>query len=201
MQLYALSTASPVTGALSMFFFSIGTVPAMLGFGLLSGKFGKNLKGAVLKFSGILVIFLGLIAMERGLSMTTFDISDLTQILSERSGNTAQSSKEIAATDGVIATINGNYQEVTITVTPSGYQPIIVQKGMPVKWNLQASEENLTGCNSGIIAKDFKIDKTLSVGDNWVDFLPLESGTYRYTCWMGMIRSKIYVVDDLNQVK
>ena len=36
MQLYALSTESPLKGAFSMFLFSIGTVPLMFGFGALS---------------------------------------------------------------------------------------------------------------------------------------------------------------------
>lgn len=194
MQLYALSTASPVTGALSMFAFSLGTTPALFGFGLISGRFGKQLKGPVLKFSGVLVILLGFMAFERGLSMTTLDLSTtLTQ--------SAQSEKVVSSEDGIVATLKDGYQEVTINVTPSGYQPIIVQKGIPVKWNLYASEENLTGCNSGIVVKAYGIETDLVPGDNWVSFTPDESGNFRYTCWMGMIRSQIHVVDDISTVK
>lgn len=194
MQLYALSTADPVTGALSMFAFSLGTVPALFGFGLISGRFGKQLKGTVLKFSGVLVILLGFMAFERGLSMTTLEIPATI-------GNTATEAQQLTAADGVVATIKDGYQEVTITVTPSGYEPIIVQKGLPVKWNLKAAEADLTGCNSGIIVKEYGIETGLVPGDNWVEFTPDASGSFRYTCWMGMIRSKIHVVDDLTTVK
>ncbi len=196
MQLYALSTANPVTGALSMFFFSLGTVPAMFGFGILSGTFGKQLKGPILKFSGLLVIFLGLIAMERGLAMSSINMTpDFSQITG------SQNQTNVSASDGVVATLKDGYQEVVINVTPRGYEPIIVQKGIPVKWTLRVTAENLTGCNGGIISDDFGIDKTLGVGDNLVEFLPSESGKFRYTCWMGMIKSKIFVVDDLTSVK
>ena len=33
------------------------------------------------------------------------------------------------------------------------------------------------------------------MGDNIIEFTPTEAGTYTYSCWMGMLRSKIYVVN------
>ena len=37
-------------------------------------------------------------------------------------------------------------------------------------------------------------------GDTVIEFTPTSSGTFPFSCWMGMIRSKITVVDDLNAV-
>jgi plastocyanin domain-containing protein len=37
----------------------------------------------------------------------------------------------------------------------------------------------------------------LEVGDNIIEFTPDKSGVIPYSCWMGMIRSQITVVDDL----
>ena len=42
MQIYALGTGSFVMGAASMFFFSVGTVPLMFGFGVLSSILSKK---------------------------------------------------------------------------------------------------------------------------------------------------------------
>ena len=60
MQLYALGTGSALTGAISMFLFSLGTVPLMLVFGAISGILSKGYTKQLLKFSGILVVVLGL---------------------------------------------------------------------------------------------------------------------------------------------
>ena len=58
MQLYALGTGSALAGALSMFVFSLGTVPLMLIFGAVSGLLSKGYTKDILKFSGILVVIL-----------------------------------------------------------------------------------------------------------------------------------------------
>ena len=33
-------------------------------------------------------------------------------------------------------------------------------------------------------------------GENVIEFTPEETGTVNYTCWMGMIRGKIFVTDE-----
>jgi hypothetical protein len=40
------------------------------------------------------------------------------------------------------------------------------------------------------------MQKKLELGDNVVEFTPTRSGAFLYTCWMGMIRGRITVVDD-----
>ncbi len=42
MQIVALASANPFTGALSMFFFALGTIPLMLGFGSIVAGLGKH---------------------------------------------------------------------------------------------------------------------------------------------------------------
>ena len=68
-QLYALGTGSFMAGALSMFFFGLGTIPLMFGFGVistfLSGKFTRKM----MKASAVLVMVLGIIMLSRGLSL------------------------------------------------------------------------------------------------------------------------------------
>jgi sulfite exporter TauE/SafE/copper chaperone CopZ len=70
MQIYALGKGSFMAGALSMFLFSLGTVPLLFAFGavgsMLSAKFTKNM----LKVSAVLVIILGVVMMNRGMSFT-----------------------------------------------------------------------------------------------------------------------------------
>ncbi len=181
MQLYALGTGSVLAGAMSMLMFSLGTVPLMFGFGALSTLLSKRFTNKLMKVSAVLIIILGIVMLNRGLS------------LSGVSTAVAASSKA-----GNIAVIQGDYQEVTIDLMPGKYAPIVVQKGIPVRFNIKAAKENLNGCNNAVIIPRLGIEKPLSPGDNIIEFLPEETGSLPYSCWMGMIRSSIKVVEDLS---
>lgn len=88
-----------------------------------------------------------------------------------------------------------------MTKLSSGYyEPIKVQKGIPVRWTIKAQKSDINGCNNEIIIPAFNMSKKLEPGDNVIEFIPTESGSFTYSCWMGMIRSKIIVVDDMNNV-
>jgi hypothetical protein len=185
MQLYALGTGSIFKGSLSMFFFSLGTTPLMLGLSTLSsfisGKMGVQLK----KLSGVLVVLLGVVMFNRG-----FDYSFITN-LSKPSFN---------SNNVTILVIKDGYQEVTTRFENGRYKPIVVQKGIPVKWTIVIEDGDLNGCNNSILIKEYDIKKDLEYGDNLVTFIPDDIGKFKYTCWMKMIASSIYVVDDIESI-
>ena len=56
-------------GALSMFLFSLGTVPLLLGFGAISAFLSAKFNRRMLKASGVLVMALGLVMFTRGVSL------------------------------------------------------------------------------------------------------------------------------------
>lgn len=182
MQLYALGTGSFTDGALSMFFFSVGTVPLVFGLGavssILSGKFTHRM----LKFSMVLVVVLGVIMVNRGLSLSGMSLS----IASANTGNVAQ--------------VTGDVQEITTQMESGRYTPIIVQKGIPVKWTIKADADDLNGCNNPMTIPELNKQIELVPGDNLIEFTPEEEGDIVYTCWMGMISSKIKVVSDITKV-
>lgn len=70
MQMIALASGSPLLGALSMFLFSIGTVPLMLGFGAVISALGKQFTEKILYAGGILVAVLGLAMLSQGGSLS-----------------------------------------------------------------------------------------------------------------------------------
>ena len=183
MQLYALGTGSFIAGATSMFFFSLGTVPLLFGLGALSTILSKKFTYNLMKFSAILVIILGVGMIFRGMSLSGFN----TVLASTGNAN--------------IAKIDGNVQTVSIELGSNKYQPVIVQKGIPVKFIINAEQDNLNGCNNPMVISQFDIEKKLTADENVIEFLPEQIGTISYSCWMGMIRSSIKVVDDITQVK
>jgi len=97
-----------------------------------------------------------------------------------------------------IAVIKNDIQEITIELKSRAYEPIVVQKGIPVKFNIKATEESINGCNGTVVIPAYGIERTLVPGDNVIEFTPEEEGTIAYTCWMGMIGSTIQVVADLD---
>lgn len=182
MQLYALGTGSFLMGAASMFLFSLGTVPLMFGFGALSTLISQKFTHRMMKVSAVLVVVLGLTMVGRGFSL--FGITIPTP--SRASGS------------NVAKVING-IQEVTTTLESGRYQPIVVQKGIPVRWTINVKADDLNGCNNPITIPKYNLEKRLVPGENIIEFTPKDEGTITYTCWMGMISSTIQVVSDLKK--
>lgn len=185
MQLYALGTGSFTAGALSMFFFSLGTVPLMFGLGAASSFLSSRFTHRMLKVSMVLVVVLGMLMVNRGLNLSGLSFSSIS----------------LASTStGSIAAIAEDVQVVATTMESGNYAPIIVQKGIPVQWTIKADAGDLNGCNNPIIIPELNRQIELVPGDNVITFTPEEEGDIVYTCWMGMISSKIKVVSDLAQV-
>lgn len=186
MQLYALGTGSVVKGALSMFFFSIGTVPLMFGFGaitsLISGKAGKK----IMKLSAALVMVLGIIMINRGLA------------LSGISFNLGQIEKEISKVDET--NIQDGKQIINLTIESNEYisDVKIVKAGVPVRINLDVMSVN--GCNNPMVIPKYGIEINLMSNDKVIEFTPDEEGPLTISCWMGMITTKLVVVNDLSEV-
>ena len=178
MQLYALGTGSFVQGALAMFFFSLGTVPLMLGLGLFLSKMSAYSRSFVYKIGGALVIVLGLNMTISG--MATLGINP---------------TLSTDSTTRVEASIVDGVQVVEFDLERRNYEDIVVKKGIPVKLVINTNQGTLNGCNRSLILKDFGIEQDLTLGENEITFTPSNTGTYTYSCWMGMIRNSIKVID------
>ncbi|MDR1650156.1 MAG: cupredoxin domain-containing protein, partial [Synergistaceae bacterium] len=105
----------------------------------------------------------------------------------------ASSSQAVSPNTAVVNT--SGVQEVTTPLSRRGYPAITVRAGTPVRWNLSAEQGAINGCNNAIVIPEFKIEKRLRAGDNIIEFTPTKAGRFRYSCWMGMIRGTITVVD------
>ena len=191
MQLFALGTGSAAKGALAMFVFSIGTVPLMLTFGALSGLLSKGYTKKILKFSGVLIIVLGLIMGNRGLALAGININPITAFAS----NSAGSSNPYVAK----ATLQDGIQIINMTADNNGYAPnaFYVQKGIPVRWIIDGKE--LNSCNNAIVARGLNLERKIKKGENIIEFTPGDKDI-NFSCWMGMISGVIKVVDNLDSV-
>lgn len=76
MQLVALASGDPLTGAISMFAFSLGTVPLMLGLGSIVALLGRAFTRTVMKIGAVLVVVLGLSMLSQGGSLSGLLLPD-----------------------------------------------------------------------------------------------------------------------------
>ena len=84
MQLYALGTGSAMAGAISMFLFSLGTVPLMLVFSLTAALLPRKLVPVMIKASAVLVMFLGVVTFARAATLAGVFFSGKYSIYGER---------------------------------------------------------------------------------------------------------------------
>ncbi|MDR1839803.1 MAG: sulfite exporter TauE/SafE family protein [Treponema sp.] len=186
MQLYALSTGSPVRGGISMFLFCIGTVPLMFALGaasgFLSGAKGHDFSRRVMYAGAILIAAMGLVMFSNGWNLAGFDnpLNRMAAVNSSRS-------------EGSAAIQNG-VQIINSTLLPNRYPAIVVQQGIPVRWIINAPQGSINGCNNRFIIREYGIEHTFKYGENVIEFMPGKTGRFSYSCWMGMIRSSITVV-------
>lgn len=185
MQLYALTTGSFISGALTLFVFALGTLPALLGIGVLASvtsSHGKVYRWFML-IAGCVVLLLGLYNVKNSLNLLGIRTNALF---------TQSSEKSIGST----STVEGDVQVVHMAVDGIDYVPsnITIQKDIPVEWVIDGS--GAIGCTSVIAIPSLGISKTLSTTDyTIVRFTPTKEGRLSFTCGMGMAYGEFNVVN------
>jgi sulfite exporter TauE/SafE/copper chaperone CopZ/plastocyanin domain-containing protein len=185
MQLYALSTGSPLRGGVSMFLFCLGTIPLMFALGaaggILSGAKGSAFSRRAMQAGAVLVAAMGAVMFTNGLTGAGF----------ARPLNRAP----VQTAGGAFApVIQNGVQIVNSTLLPNRYPAITVQQGVPVRWTINAPQGSINGCNNRFIIREYRIQHTFKPGDNVIEFTPEKAGRFGYSCWMSMIRSTITVL-------
>ena len=180
MQVYALSTGSFIKGSLSMFLFCLGTIPLMLGVGVIFNIVKGRTRIILNKIASVLILLLSLAMLFRGLNTTGINFNSISNNYENYTAST----------------IYPDYQEVKINLSYGSYDDIIVQKGKKVKLIINVQEKYLTGCNNVVMISAFNIKQELKVGENIIEFTPDEVGTYSMSCWMNMITNNIKVIDN-----
>ncbi len=191
MQIYALGTGSFLLGALSMFLFTLGTIPLLLTFGMLSGLLKNRFNKVLLKVSAVLVLVLGISMIQRGLAFVpsnNINTSAEVAVVDTDIDKTVEEQVETEAKDEV--------QELTTTLSSRNYEDITVKAGVPVKWTILADENALNGCNNVLAIPDLQLQVVLKTGENIIEFTPTTEGVIGYSCWMGMIRNLITVIGE-----
>jgi len=189
MYVMAAGTGSGTEGAMILFFFGLGTAPMMLGFGFLTTLLSGSLTPKLLKVSGVVVMALGLIMLNRGLAVTGTGIDFNTMV--------ARLSQHFSPT--VAATPSCDTEQVIdMDVVQTGFSPnqFTLRKDVPVKWVING--KGINQCNKIIVVPKYGLEIEVKPGTQVVEFTPTETGVVAWSCWMGMIPGSFIVVDELH---
>lgn len=187
LQIYVISRGSFVDGALVMFFFSLGTLPALLSLGAIS-SFAKGTFGRLfLKFSGVLVLLMGFYSIQNGLALTgnTFRMASVFSSIDKVNDETAYASN--------LKMENGK-QVISMDIDGLSYSPshFVLKQGVPVIWKINGL--NVNGCESIVVVPDYGISKFVKQGENILEFVPENPGELTFSCPMGMVTGTFTVL-------
>lgn len=176
MYVMAAGTGSPWEGAKLLAVFGLGTLPMMLGFGFLAGAASRAWVPRLVRASGLVVMVLGAVMLNRGLAMigSGYDYASL-------SARVAALSKPPVASVGA-----DGHQEIHMDLK-AGKADLdfqVLKKGVPVRWVIQGNE--ITACNHRLRVPSMGLDFELKPGQNVVEFTPEEAGPVPWSCEMGM---------------
>jgi uncharacterized protein len=189
MEALAITSANPISGALIMAVFVLGTIPMFFGLGYITTKMGDIFKSKFLKIASLAILFLGVSTLNNSLVAAGSPITF--QNLTENIviGNQTEDTDSTFKND-----IKDGFQLVSIDVKNEGHYPskITLHKGVPTKLTLVT--ENIYSCSLAFRIPHLKMGINLKPTDNYVLELPaMEKGKYTYSCSMGMYRGVIEV--------
>ena len=180
-QVYALSTASPLAAGSIMATFALGTTPGLLALGSVPEVTTGTRQVTVLRVVGVLVLAFALLNVSSGLNLLGL------------SGGAASAAGARTASANV--TVVDGVQTVRMTQTPGGYEPAdtVLYAGMPTTWLIDGTSK--FDCSALLRVPDLGIKVNLAEGPNTVRLPALETGTVHFTCVMGMYSGNLFVVD------
>ncbi|MGJ0391292.1 MAG: urease accessory protein UreH domain-containing protein [Methylocystis sp.] len=185
MYVMAAGTGSAVEGAKMLLAFGLGTLPVMLAFGVIASMLSSAVTHRLLKASGIIVVALGAVMINRGLILTGWgvDLGSIAARIQHREAPRATVAPASAA------------QTIEMEANALGYKParFTLIRGVPVKWTINATQ--VTECNKRIVVPSLGLEFDLKPGLQTIEFTPEKSGVVPWSCWMGMIRGEFDVVE------
>lgn len=189
MYVLAAGSGNWLQGGAILLWFGLGTLPLLLGFGFLTTLLSTSLSSRLLKASGVIVMALGIIMFNRGLTITGSGM-DFHTLLTRLSTFTA------SAPDSINAIGPPNEQTIHMAVVNNGFEPstFTLRKGIPVKWVIDAKEINT--CNKAIVVPEYNLKIEFKPGIQIIEFTPHKAGVVTWSCWMGMIPGSFTVVEE-----
>lgn len=183
-QLYAISTANPLTAALTMGIFALGTAPGLLGIGALTSAIKGTFSQIFYKGVGVVVVLLALYNIVNGLTLSGIHVLGATTARMENGNTTAIEENGVQ----VLKTTFTNKNDIQ----PSQFT---VKAGVPVRFEVEPQEDGF-GCMASMALPGLseKVEMLKKGNIMTFEFTPEKPGTYQIACAMGVPRGTITVL-------
>lgn len=193
MEVLAVSSGNPISGAAIMFTFVLGTSPIFGFVGVATAKLSEAFTKNFMKIAAATLIFLGLSSLN-GI-LVVLDSPLTFEKLSQPIVSFFSPKQNFSDQMDTVATPIEGVQQIRIFVGTNGYTPnrVRVYAGVPVQLTVQT--QNSYSCANSFILRAFKISLELAPNDiQTVTFTPTQKGTYQFTCSMGMYTGTLEVI-------
>ncbi|MEO5964730.1 MAG: sulfite exporter TauE/SafE family protein [Candidatus Limnocylindrales bacterium] len=179
-QIYALSTGSPLFAAALLTTFAIGTAPGLLAVAGLPVMVPSRARPTLMRLVGVVVLGFAFLNGSAGLRLSGFTFPSLVGI-----ANAAPLPGTLGE-DGV--------QRITTNQDAGGYSPanVVIYANYPTQWTIQSSDT--ATCAASLFVPGVNIRARLTKGPNTFELPALAPGVLNYTCAMGMYGGRITVV-------
>jgi len=182
-QVYALSTGSPVFAGAIMAVFAIGTAPGLLALAGLPVVVPGTMRPTLLRLVGVVVIGFAFVNASAGIQLSGVTLPSFGVDVAAAALPPAGA----PAADGI--------QELTTFQEAGGYSPpnVSIYAGIPTRWTIESSNDR--SCAVFLVVPSLGIQARLHKGSNVIDLPALQPGTLAYSCSMGMYGGRITIVE------
>ena len=181
-QVYALSTGSPLFAGALLATFAIGTAPGLLAVAGLPAVVPSESRPTLLRFIGVAVLGFALLNGTAGLTLAGVPLPSL------GIGATAASALPAGVgADGV--------QSLSTIQRASGYEPreAAIYANVPTRWTIESRSNS--SCAQFLVVPSLGISVRLRPGPNTIELPPMAAGRLNYSCAMGMFSGRITIVN------
>lgn len=195
MEALAISSGSPVLGALILFSFVLGTSPTFFVLGFLATKIRGQYQKVLAVAAAILILFLGVVSLDGALNLVGLPSPSRIVTAFLQPGGFGGFDKPPAGVQLVAANVVNGVQEVTINALNTAYSPnfFSAHSGQPIR--LRVKTNNTYGCTRSFVVPSQGIREILpDTGETVIDIPPQQPGFLRFVCGMGMYGGGISIL-------
>jgi sulfite exporter TauE/SafE len=202
MMAVALGSGNPLFGAAIMFAFVLGTSPVFFALVYLAARLGTRLEKNFNRFTAVVILLLGILAINSGLNLLGSPIS-LNRLVGLQTTSAPQSSEALApaitapeisqAETASVPTEASQPLELTLYVRNNGYDPQVLHAfpDRPVTFKLVT--ENTRSCSRAFTIPELRVEQILEQTGTQTVQIPAQpyGKVLAFSCSMGMYTGQI----------
>lgn len=184
MMAVAVGTGNALQGAVLMFAFTLGTSPVFFALSYLAMKLGAQMEKWFMRFVAVVMLVLGLVSVNSGLTLVGSPLSLTNIMASAKSSQSVSASSSLPQSDGV---------NLYLAANGNGYFPQRLNAKAETEITLNVVTNQTYSCARDFVIPSLGVERLLpETGTVTITIPPQAAGTrMRFSCSMGMYTGEI----------